>query len=59
LSEKETIALTDVAGSLQELVVLALRAKEDNEVWAVFEAAVGRDVAVGVVDFWSAEYPVD
>ena len=61
LDESQVISLTDAAGSLQELVLLALRAKEgDESCLNVFLDALGSEQAVaGVVDFFCDEFEVD
>ncbi|KAF1360687.1 hypothetical protein EJ07DRAFT_77840, partial [Lizonia empirigonia] len=60
LSEEQVIVMTDVAGSLKELVLLALGAKDgDGECVSRLEGALGSEQAtVGVVDFFSDEYEV-
>lgn len=60
LSEEQVIAVTDIAGSLKELVLLALGAKDgDGECVSRLEGALGSEQAtVGVVDFFSDEYEV-
>lgn len=60
LSNSQVIAITDVAGSLKELMLLALRAKAGDEGCASrLESALGSDqVTTGIVDFFSDEYEV-
>jgi hypothetical protein len=61
LDESQVISLTDVAGSLQELVLLALGAKDGDEACLnVFLDAMGSDQAVAnVVDFFCDEFEMD
>ena len=61
LNEGQVIALTDVAGSLKELVLLALGAKDgDNECTSRLEGALGSQQAVSsVLDFFSDEFEVE
>lgn len=60
LDEDQIIAVTDVAGSLRELVLVALRAKDgDEEELNKLVGALGNKHAVaGVVDFFSDEFEV-
>lgn len=60
LDEDQIIAVTDIAGSLKELVLLALRAKDgDEEELCRLEVALGNEYAVaGVVDFFSDEFEI-
>jgi hypothetical protein len=61
LDESQVISLTDAAGSLQELVLLALGAKDGDESYLnAFWDALGSDQAVaGVVDFFCDEFEVE
>ena len=61
LDESQVISLTDAAGSLQELVLLALGAKDGDEACLnVFLEALGSEQAVaGVVDFFCDEFEVE
>ena len=61
LNESQVIALSDVAGSLQELVLLALGAKDsDEECTSRLEGALGSQQAVSsVLDFFSDEFEVE
>ena len=60
LNETQVIALSDVAGSLRELVHLALGARDGDEACAGrLGSALGSGQAVcGVVDFFSGEFEV-
>ncbi|KAH6638198.1 hypothetical protein C7974DRAFT_156088 [Boeremia exigua] len=60
LSKDQVIAVSDVAGSLKELVLLALGAKDgDEECMGRLEGALGRDQGLtGLVDFFSAEFEI-
>ena len=61
LDESQIISLTDAAGSLQGLVLLALGAKDGDEACLnVFLDALGSDQAVsGVLDFFCDEFEVE
>ena len=61
LNESQVIATTDVAGSLKELVLLALGAKDgEKECVSRLEGALGSEQAVaGVVDFFSDEFELE
>lgn len=60
LNQSQVIALTDVAGSMKELVILALGAKDGGEEsLGSLKSALGSDEAVaGVVDFFSDEFEI-
>jgi len=60
LSNSQVIAITDVAGSLKELVLLALRIKAgDEESLRRIEGALGSEqVMAGLVDFFGDEFEV-
>lgn len=60
LSNSQVIAITDVAGSLKELVMLALRIKAgDEEGLRRLEGALGSEqVMAGLVDFFGDEFEV-
>jgi hypothetical protein len=53
--------LTDVAGSLKELVLLALGAADgDEECFQMLKSAVdSQEAAAGVADFFSGEYEIE
>ncbi|KAF2001150.1 hypothetical protein P154DRAFT_392891, partial [Amniculicola lignicola CBS 123094] len=59
LSKEQVIGLSDVAGSLKEVVLLALRASVDGEAARVLEEAVGKERVASVVEFWADEYVVE
>lgn len=58
LNETQVIAVTDIAGSLKELVLLALGTKDgDEECVHRLGSALGSEQALaGVVDFFSGEF---
>ncbi|KAJ4992119.1 hypothetical protein SVAN01_02440 [Stagonosporopsis vannaccii] len=60
LSNSQVIAVTDVVGSLQELVLLALRARAgDEEGLCRLENALGSEqVMAGLVEFFGDEFEV-
>jgi hypothetical protein len=59
LSQDQVIALSDVAGSLKEVVLLALSAAVDEGAKEHLERAVGVEAAAGIVDFWVDEWVAD
>lgn len=59
LSGDQVIALSDVAGSLKELVLLALSSTVDEGAKETLERAVGAEAAAGIVDFWVDEWVAD
>lgn len=59
LSREQTIALSDVAGSLREIVFLALAALMDDKARQTLEQAVGQEVTAGIVEFWTDEWVAD
>ncbi|EUC48756.1 hypothetical protein COCMIDRAFT_33830 [Bipolaris oryzae ATCC 44560] len=60
LNEAQVIALSDVVGSLRELVPLALAAAAgDERSVRKLESAVGKRDAVGVVEFFVDEWEVE
>lgn len=58
LTEQQVIGLSDIAGSLREVVVLALRARTDERVAKVLAEAVGEGGMRGVVEFWEEEFEI-
>ncbi|KAF1932184.1 uncharacterized protein M421DRAFT_89531 [Didymella exigua CBS 183.55] len=58
LNESQVLAVTDVAGSLKELVLLALGAKDGGaECASRLRSALGSEQAVaGILDFFSGEF---
>ncbi|KAF2442145.1 hypothetical protein P171DRAFT_487400 [Karstenula rhodostoma CBS 690.94] len=58
LTEQQVIALSDIAGSLREVVVLAVRARTDEGVAEVLAGAVGEAGMRGVVEFFEEEFEV-
>lgn len=60
LGRAEVISFSDVAGSLREVVLLALRdSGVEDEVMGGLEGALGPDGAKGVREFWRNEWAVD
>ncbi|KAH7076577.1 hypothetical protein BKA63DRAFT_552480 [Paraphoma chrysanthemicola] len=60
LQEEQIIALSDVAGSLKEVMMLALGAAAgDRTCVDKLEGAVGRAAAVRIVDFFGEEWEVE
>lgn len=61
LNEGQVIAITDIAGSLQELALLALGAKDgDEECQRKLESALGSELAsCNVLDFFSDEFEIE
>ena len=60
LNTVQVIALSDVVGSLRELVLLALSAASgDAESMGRLEGALGRQGALGVVEFFEEEWEVE
>lgn len=59
MSREQAIGLSDVAGSLREVVILALRARVDVEAREMLVGAVGVDAAEGMVEFWRDEWIAD
>lgn len=58
MSKEQVIGLSDVAGSLREVVLLALRAGVDDSAREVLARAVGAEAAEGIVDFFREEWCV-
>ncbi|KAF2682713.1 hypothetical protein K458DRAFT_419558 [Lentithecium fluviatile CBS 122367] len=58
LTEAQVIALSDLAGSLKEVMLLALQAKMDERVATDLVRAVGQEAADGIVEFFSDEFEV-
>lgn len=58
LNEQQVLGLSDVAGSLREVMLVALRAKTDEEYARALAAAVGVDAVQGVVDFFEDEFEI-
>lgn len=61
LDDSQVIAVTDIAGSLKELALLALRAKDgDEESMSSLEGALGSEQGMtGVVDFFTDEFEME
>ena len=58
LGEQELVGLSDIAGNLKEVMLLALRAKKDDQCKRRLEKAVGADAMRGIVDFFADEFEV-
>ncbi|KAK7191789.1 hypothetical protein DPSP01_007174 [Paraphaeosphaeria sporulosa] len=58
LTEQQVVRLSDIAGSLREVVALAVRARTNERARAVLREALGEGVARGVVEFWEEEFEV-
>ncbi|KAF2806651.1 uncharacterized protein BDZ99DRAFT_347930, partial [Mytilinidion resinicola] len=59
LNEADITNLAEVAGSLRELVAMALRGEVDALGRDVLEGAMGVEMAQGVREFWGEEWVVD
>ncbi|KAF2468254.1 uncharacterized protein BDR25DRAFT_316369 [Lindgomyces ingoldianus] len=59
LDNELLIRLSDVAGSLKEIVLLALGGAIDSCMRSTLERAVGPDVSAGIIEFWSDEWVAD
>lgn len=59
MSREKAIGLSDVAGSLRDVVLLALRARVDESAREVLASAVGADAAGRMVEFWRDEWIAD
>lgn len=58
LDDQELVGLSDLAGSLREVMLLALRAKTNGQCQRQLELAVGVDATRGIVDFFADEFEV-
>ncbi|KAF1975204.1 hypothetical protein BU23DRAFT_552612 [Bimuria novae-zelandiae CBS 107.79] len=58
LNEQQVIGLSDVAGSLKEVMLLALRARMDERCAEELVMAVGEDAMRGIVDFFGDEFEI-
>lgn len=59
LRDDQAIALSDVGGSLKEIMLVALAAVVDEGARDGIERAVGSAAAATVIEFWNEEYAVD
>ncbi|KAF2270719.1 hypothetical protein CC78DRAFT_574009 [Lojkania enalia] len=59
LSNEQLIGLSDVAGSLREVVLLTLGAAVDDGQRSAMENAVGAEVAAGIIEFFADEWVAD
>lgn len=58
LNDAQVIGLSDLAGSLKEVMLLALHARTDERVARDLVSAVGSEAAMGIVEFFSDEFEV-
>jgi hypothetical protein len=58
LTQAQVIGMSDVAGNLKEVMLLALRAKTDERAAMELVGAVGQETASGIVEFFSDEFEV-
>ncbi|KAH7123887.1 hypothetical protein B0J11DRAFT_324601 [Dendryphion nanum] len=59
LSTEQVIGLSDLGGNLKEIMILALRARVDENAMQSLAMAVGEEAAVGVMEFWGDELTAD
>lgn len=59
LRNDQAIALSDVGGSLKEVMLVALAAAVDEGSREAIERAVGSATAAAVIEFWNEEYALD
>jgi hypothetical protein len=59
LSNEQAIALSDLGGSLKEVMLVALSAAVDEGPKQDIERAVGKAAAGPVIEFWTEEFAVD
>lgn len=58
LNEQQVIGLSDVAGSLKEVMLLAMRARTNEQYAMHLGDAVGAQALGGVVDFFTDEFEI-
>lgn len=58
LTETQAINLSDVAGSLKEMMLIALQARVDERVMAELQNVVGEQAAEGIVNFFGDEFEI-
>ncbi|KAJ4296287.1 hypothetical protein N0V90_006332 [Kalmusia sp. IMI 367209] len=58
LTEEQVIRLSDIAGSLKEVMLIALQAKMDERAARHLAEAVGVDDMRGIVDFFDEEFEI-
>lgn len=56
MTQEQVIALSDLAGSLKEVMMLALRAQMDERIMVDLARAVGEEAAAGIVEFFGDEW---
>jgi hypothetical protein len=59
LSNEQAIALSDIGGTLKEVMLVALASAIDADARAEIESAVGPDAAAAIIEFFGQEYTVD
>lgn len=59
LNKEQVVAISDIAGSLKELVMIALGAAEDGTMREVLDRAVGPEVAFGIMEFFYDDWVAD
>ena len=58
LTQDQVIALSDIAGNIKGVMLLALHAKLNEHVAKILVNAVGQEAAKGIVDFFSDEFEI-
>ncbi|PVH98592.1 hypothetical protein DM02DRAFT_43530 [Periconia macrospinosa] len=58
LGEAQVVNLSDMAGSLKEVMLIAMQAAMDDDVMAHLQSAVGEEAAEGIVNFFSDEFQI-
>jgi hypothetical protein len=58
LTEAQVIGMSDIAGNLKEVMLLALHARMDERMATDLVGAVGPEAASGIVEFFSDEFEV-
>jgi hypothetical protein len=58
LNEQQVIGLSDVAGSLKEVMLLAMRARTNEQYAMHLGDAVGAQALGGIVDFFTDEFEI-
>jgi hypothetical protein len=59
MSQDQVIALSDVAGSIKDLALLALGAAVDKRARSILEHAVGPEAATSIIEFFNDEIVAD
>ena len=58
LNEQQIIGLSDIAGSLKEVMLLGMRAQTHESYAMQIENVVGADAMRGIVDFFRDEFEI-